>query len=168
MTDYIASSSGKDGAHKTRIVNMGILENGFFSFKLCKSMGAINEWFRTLRGARLESQASSPLLVGPAQTRQQLWVRAGDVSSTILSLYGPPRLQHVAVLCQGTRLKSRDNQKYHTEQLRGGCWDLHFGWGRELCTNSSTECPMIFSRRMKSRDLHRGKRRNGEAGQRTP
>ena len=77
-----------------------------------------------------------------------------------LSLCGMPRLQHVAdecwahvVLCPGTRLRSPDNREYHKEQLRRGCLELHFGWNRGPCTNSSAGCTMIFSRQIKWKDI---------------
>ena len=73
---------------------------------------------------------------------------------------GIPKLQHVTVecgayvvLCPGTRLRSRNNREYHTEQLREGYWALHFGWKRGPCTNSSAGCTKIFSRRTRRKDL---------------
>ena len=95
-----------------------------------------------------------------------------------LSLCGMSMLQHVTdecrahvVLCPGTHLRVRDIREYHTEKLRGGYWELHFGWKRGPCTNSSAGCAMIFSRRIKIHDLYRivaalaGRGRDGETTQ---
>ena len=131
--------------------------------------------------ARSKGELSTRPCRAESQTHQRRWARAGDSSSTTLSLCGLPRLQHVAdecrahvVLCPGTRLRARDNRGYHTEKLRGGYWALHFGWRREPLTNASAGCTVIFSRRIKRHNLYRivpapaaiaGTRANGEITQ---
>ena len=92
------------------------------------------------------------------QTHQQRWVRAGDSFCTILSLVGMHRLQHVADESQahcgalpGCTFETLERIESTTG---GGYWALRFGWKRGPCTNSSAGCPVIFSRRVKRKDLH--------------
>ena len=113
--------------------------------------------------AHSEGEIWTLLLSGRvANARAAMGSRWRFVLYNSLSLCGMPRLKLVAdecwahvVLWPGARIRSRENRGYHTEQLRGGYWALHFEWKRGPCTNSSAGCTMIFSRRTKRKHLHR-------------
>ena len=148
----------------TALLIIEIKDENPFSFKLCKSTGPPTNGFEHfgvrvhLKGEHRTRPLSGRFPNAPAAMAS----RWRFVLFNPLSLCDMPRLQRVAdecrahvVLCPGTRLRARDNREYHTEKLRGGSWALHFGRKRGPCTNSSTGCTMIFSRRLKRHDLYR-------------